>query len=178
MSIRNRKLMSLRRHPILSAGLTLTAVLGVASTFFADRQVVINTSPSVQPGIYIRSCATPKVGAIVDFEIPTAAQPYIHARSGYSGENWYILKPIIAGPGDQVDTLGGWLIVNEKRIAPMPPREDIAGRPLPIWRGCRRLADDEFFVFSARIPNSFDSRCYGPIPQREIMAVRWPLITW
>jgi conjugative transfer signal peptidase TraF len=174
----NRKLPAFRRHPILSAGLTLTAVLAVASTFFADRQIVINTSPSVQPGIYIRSCATPKVGAIVDFEIPTAAQPYIQARSGYSGENWYILKAIIAGPGDQVDTLGGWLIVNEKRIAPMPPREDIAGRPLPIWRGCRRLADDEFFVFSARIPNSFDSRCYGPIPRREIMAVRWPLITW
>lgn len=170
--------MALRRHPILSAGLTLTAVLAVASTFFADRQVVINTSPSVQPGIYIRSCATPKVGAIVDFEIPTAAQPYIHARSGYSGENWYILKPIIAGPEDQVDTLGDWLVVNGKRIAPMPPREDSAGRPLPIWRGCRRLADNEFFVFSARIPNSFDSRCYGPIQRGEIISVRCPLITW
>ena len=170
--------MALRRHPILSAGLTLTAVLAVASTFFADRQIVINTSPSVQPGIYIRSCATPEVGAIVDFEIPTGAQPYIHARSGYSGENWYILKPIIAGPEDQVDTLGDWLVVNGKRIAPMPPREDSAGRPLPIWRGRWRLADDEFFVFSARIPNSFDSRCYGPIQRGEIISVRCPLITW
>jgi conjugative transfer signal peptidase TraF len=178
VSIGNRKLLALRRHPILSAGLTLTAVVAVASTFLADRQIVINTSPSVQPGIYIRSSATPKVGAIVDFEIPTAAQPYILARSGYSGENWYILKPIIAGPGDQVDTLGDWLIVNEKRIAAMLPREDSAHRPLPIWRACRRLADGEFFVFSARIPNSFDSRCYGPIKRREIMSVRCPLITW
>jgi conjugative transfer signal peptidase TraF len=176
--IRTRILPVFRKHPILSAGLTLTTVMAVASTFFADRQVVINTSPSVQPGIYIRSSAAPNIGAIVDFEIPAAAQPYIHARSGNRGDNWYILKPIIAGPQDQVDTLGDWLIVNGKRIAPMPPREDSAGRPLPIWRSCRRLADDEFFVFSARIPNSFDSRCYGPIPRREIMAVRWPLITW
>ena len=178
MPIPTRILPGFRRHPILSAGLTLTTVIAVASTFFADRQVVINTSPSVQPGIYIRSCATPKVGAIVDFEIPTAAQPYILARSGYSGENWYILKPIIAGPRDQIDTLGDWLVVNGKRIAPMPPREDSAGRPLPIWRGCRRLADNEFFVFSARIPNSFDSRCYGPIQRGEIISVRCPLITW
>lgn len=178
MPIRTRIMPVFRRHPILSAALALTTVIAVASAFFANRQVVINTSPSVQPGIYIRSSAAPNVGAIVDFEIPAAAQPYIRARSGYSGESWYILKPIVAGPGDQVDTLGGWLIVNEKRIAPMPPREDSAGRPLPTWRGCRRLAEDEFFVFSARIPNSFDSRCYGPIPRREIMAVRRPLITW
>jgi conjugative transfer signal peptidase TraF len=162
----------------LSAGLTLTTVIAVASTFFADRQVVINTSPSVQPGIYIRSSAAPNVGAIVDFEIPAAAQPYIRARSGYSGESWYILKPIIAGPGDEIDTLGDWLVVNEKRIAEMPPREDSAHRPLPMWRASRRLGDNEFFVFSARIPNSFDSRCYGPIQRREILSVRCPLITW
>ena len=178
MPIPTRILPGFRRHPILSTGLTLTIVIAAASTFFADRQVVINTSPSVQPGIYVRSNAEPAVGAIVDFEIPAAAQPYIRARSGYSGECWYILKPIVAGPGDQVDTLNDWLVVNGKRIAPMPPREDSAGRPLPIWRGCRRLADDEFFVFSARIPNSFDSRCYGPIQRGEIISVRCPLITW
>ncbi len=178
MPIPTRILPGFRRHPILSTGLTLTIVIAAASTFFADRQVVINTSPSVQPGIYVRSNAEPAVGAIVDFEIPAAAQPYIYARSGYSGKSWYILKPIIAGPGDQVDTLNDWLVVNGKRIAPMPPREDSAGRPLPIWRGCRRLADNEFFVFSARIPNSFDSRCYGPIQRGEIISVRCPLITW
>jgi conjugative transfer signal peptidase TraF len=176
--IRTRILPVFRRHPILSAGLALTTIIAVASTFFADRQVVINTSPSVEPGIYLRSSAAPTVGAIVDFEIPAAAQPYIRARSGYSGESWYILKPIVAGPEDQVDTLGDWLVVNGKRIAPMPPRQDSAGRPLPFWHASRRLADDEFFVFSARIPNSFDSRCYGPIQRREIMSVRWPLITW
>jgi type IV secretory pathway protease TraF len=170
--------MALRRHPILSAGLTLTAVLAVASTFFADRQVVINTSPSVQPGIYLRSNATPTVGAIVDFEIPAAAQPYIQARSGNRGDNWYILKPIIAGPEDQVDTLGDWLVVNGKRMATMPPREDSAGRPLPIWRACRRLGTDEFFVFSSRIPNSFDSRCYGPIKLSMISAVRRAILIW
>jgi type IV secretory pathway protease TraF len=40
------------------------------------------------------------------------------------------------------------------------------------------LAHDEFFVFSNRIPNSFDSRCYGPLHRQQIEAVRRALMTW
>ena len=69
-------------------------------------------------------------------------------------------------------------MVNNQLIAPMPPRYDAANRKLPVWRCCRRLADDEFFVFSNRIPNSLDSRCYGPIRMRDILAVRRALIAW
>jgi len=47
-----------------------------------------------------------------------------------------------------------------------------------VWRGSRALGSDEFFVFSSRIPNSFDSRCYGPIDRSQIESVRAPLITW
>jgi len=154
------------------------AAWAILPTVVGQRVIVINTSPSVAPGLYLRSSDEPAVGKLVDFCIPPAARGYVLGRTGNNGDDWYILKPIIAGPGDRVDTLGDWLVVNDKRIGPMPPREDSAHRPLPIWRACRRLADDEFFVFSARIPNSFDSRCYGPIQRREILSVRCPLITW
>jgi len=167
-----------RSHPVLSAGAGLTALLMAFSMLFADRQIVINTSPSVAPGFYIRSSASPRVGAIVDFRIPPAAQAYIFARTGNLGSNWYILKPIAAGPGDQVDTTGGSLVIDGRRVAPMPPPTDSDGRPLPVWRQARVLGADEFFVFSDRIPNSFDSRCYGPINQRQIESVRTPLLTW
>jgi conjugative transfer signal peptidase TraF len=142
------------------------------------RILVINTSPSVSPGLYMRSSAEPAVGQIVDFRIPPAARPYVQARTGYDGQDWYILKPIVAGPGDRVDTTRPWLTINGHRIAPMPPSKDSVGRPLPLWRSCRELAADEFFVFSDRIPNSFDSRCYGPIKREQIEAVRKPLLTW
>lgn len=33
------------------------------------RFIVINTSPSVAPGLYVRSATEPTVGAIVDFAI-------------------------------------------------------------------------------------------------------------
>jgi conjugative transfer signal peptidase TraF len=157
--------------------LIMVGAMGLAS-LPGKRLLVINTSPSIPRGLYIRSFESPHVGAIVDFRIPTAARTYVLGRCGEVGSDWYIIKPIIAGPGDRVDTKGAWLTVNGARIAPMPPSRDSQGRPLPIWRGDRVLEPDEFFVFSNRIPNSFDGRCYGPIQRHEIEDVRKPLMVW
>ena len=158
-------------------GLIVLAAMAMASTV-ANRQIVINTSPSVQPGLYVRSTEPPRVGAIVDFRIPPSARQYVFARTGNSGADWYILKPVVAGPGDRVDTMGECLVINGRRLGPMPSQTDDGGRPLPVWRENRVLAQDEFFVFSNRIPNSFDSRCYGPIQRQHIEAVRRPLLVW
>jgi type IV secretory pathway protease TraF len=77
-----------------------------------------------------------------------------------------------------VNTTGNWLAIDGRPIAPMPPECDSAGRPLPLWRENRVLGPDEFFVYSNRIPNSFDSRCYGPIVRQQIESIRKPMITW
>ena len=100
------------------------------------------------------------------------------ARSGRDGRDWYILKPVVAGPGDRVDTTSAWLTVNGRPVAPMPPATDGSGRPLPAWRARRPLRAGEFLVVSTRIANSFDSRCYGPVTAGQIAAVRVPLVTW
>ena len=168
-----------RRHRgWLRAAFALLAVVALLPYLVGRRVVVINTSPSVKPGLYVRSRKEPEVGGIVDFRIPPAARAYVRSRTGRDGADWYILKPIAAGPGDRVDTTGPWLVINGAKVAPMPPAQDRAGRSLPLWRASRVLGPDEFFVFSARIPNSFDSRCYGPITRRQIESVRRALITW
>ena len=153
-------------------------VFAIVPELGAHRFLVINTSPSVAPGLYLRSSDQPAVGKLVDFRIPPAARAYVCGRTGSTGENWYILKPIIAGPGDRVDTTGKWLVINARQVAPMPPDTDGNGRRLPVWRADRVLRTGEFFVFSNRIPNSFDSRCYGPISPEQISAVRKALIVW
>jgi conjugative transfer signal peptidase TraF len=168
----------LRRHPFLTTGLGATLLVGVVASLVADRQIVVNTSPSVMPGLYIKSSAAPAVGCIIDFRIPELARAYVQDRTGCRGENWYILKPVVAGPGDLVDTTRDALFINGREIAPMPPESDVKGRPLPVWRGAHVLGPDEFFVFSDRILNSFDSRCYGPIHRAQIAAVRKALVTW
>jgi conjugative transfer signal peptidase TraF len=167
-----------RRRRVLLRVAAILLVFTIVPELGARRFLVINTSPSVAPGLYLRSSQEPAVGKLVDFCIPPAARVYVLGRTGNSGENWYILKPIVAGPGDRIDTTGDWLVINGQRIAPMPPPNDSRGRPLPVWRDCRTLGPDEFFVFSDRIPNSFDSRCYGPIRRQQIDAVRCALITW
>jgi conjugative transfer signal peptidase TraF len=167
-----------RSRRLLRLALGMMGVWAILPTVVGHRVVVINTSPSVAPGLYLRSASEPAVGRIIDFRIPDSARPYVQGRTGNNGENWYILKPIAAGPGDRVDTTGEWLVINGHKMAPMPPPMDSAGRPLPVWRQCRVLGADEFFVFSDRIPNSFDSRCYGPILTEQIESVRKPLITW
>jgi conjugative transfer signal peptidase TraF len=167
-----------RSRRLLRLALSVMVVWAILPTLVGHRFVVINISPSVAPGLYLRSSDKPAVGKLVDFCIPPAARAYVRGRTGNNGENWYILKPIAAGPGDRVDTTGEWLVINALRIAPMPPPIDGGGRPLPVWRECRILGPAEYFVFSNRIPNSFDSRCYGPIEYGQIESVRQPLVTW
>ncbi len=167
-----------RSHRILLGVLPTLALLGVLSICFANRQIVIDTSPSVVPGLYIKSAAAPAVGQLVEFGIPASVRSYIHSRTGRDGQDWYILKPVAAGPGDQVDTTQDELRINGRFIAPMPPLRDGFGNLLPRWEQNRMLGLDEFFVFSDRIPNSFDSRCYGPVKRGEIASVRRMLITW
>jgi len=166
------------KRPILRVTFGLLGVWAILPSVVGPRVIVINTSPSVAPGLYVRCAGPPAVGRIIDFRVPYLARPYVRERTGCDGDDWYILKPIAAGPGDRVDTTGSSLIINGHQIARMPPAHDSAGRRLPVWRDNRVLRPDEFFVFSARIPNSFDSRCYGPIPRRDIASVRSPLITW
>jgi type IV secretory pathway protease TraF len=114
-------------------------VLGVVSICFANRQIVINTSPSVTPGLYVRSNAAPAIGRLVEFRIPASVRSYIQSRTGHDGEDWYILKPVVAGPGDRVDTTGGALRINNKVVAPMPPMRDGFGNALPRWTQNRVL---------------------------------------
>ena len=161
----------------LAGPLGLLSVWMAISLLLASRQIAINTSTSVAPGIYLRVNERPAVGRIVDFRIPALAWSYIRKRTGHTGRHWYILKPIAAGPGDRVDTNWHWLYINGRKIAPIYMRDE-KGRLLPHWRADCVLGPHEYFVYSGRIWNSFDSRYYGPIRQRQIAAVRVPLLTW
>lgn len=167
-----------RSRRVLCLSLSTLALLGAVSICIANRQIVIDTSPSVAPGLYVRSSASPAVGRLVEFRMPASVQSYIRSRTGRDGQDWYILKPVAAGPGDRVDTTQGELRINNRFIAPMPPMRDGFGNPLPHWTQDHVLGRNEFFVFSDRIRNSFDSRCYGPVTRDKIESVRRPLITW
>jgi type IV secretory pathway protease TraF len=80
---------------------------------------------------------------------------------------------VAAGPGDEVCTVTGRLRIDGRDRAPIAVRDSF-GLTLPRWSGCRRLGPDELFVFSDRVPNSFDSRYFGPVNRSTVVGVYRP----
>ena len=170
----------LQRHPCLTPAILAWAVLPCAAaaalaTVVPQPSVLWNRSASEPTGLYIRTAAEPAIGRIIAFHTPASAFPYADGRMGYLHQV-PILKQIAAGEGDVVCTRAGALSINGRWRAAVLAR-DPRGGVLPHWRGCRVLAKGEFFVFSDRIPNSFDSRYYGPVKVGQIVGVFEPFMT-
>ena len=154
----------------------ILAVALMAAAFAAaapQPELLWNQTDSEPEGLYVRVAAAPRVGRLIAFRTPGPAFPYADARMGYLHQV-PILKKIAAGEGDLVCARGDILVINGRRRAPVAAL-DRTGRPLPHWDGCRALLRGEFFVFSDRISNSFDSRYYGPVRGGSILGVFEPL---
>jgi conjugative transfer signal peptidase TraF len=135
---------------------------------------VINLTPSVPIGLYLRYPAAPRKGNFV------LVRPPIHVRQlargrGYLRVGRLMLKFVAAGPGDAVCRIGprvwtgghGWVWAY---------RNDARGRPLLQWSGCRRLRASERFVLGTNSA-SFDSRYFGPVDRKSVLSVVYPAIT-
>lgn len=161
---------------VLTYGLLPVGLIALAVAALPHPLVLYNPSPSIPIGYYVRSSAAPAKGQLIAFPVPALGLDYARANVPYLVRN-SIVKPIVAVAGDSVCTTGAdGLTINGKAIAPIA-KQDRNGRPLPQWRACRQLRDGEYFVFSNRIPNSFDSRYYGPIDSAAIIGTFRPLST-
>src|SRR3546814_12459584 len=54
---------------------------------------------------------------------------------------------------------------------------DRRGRPLPIWTGCRLVADGELFLMNWQVRDSLDGRYFGPLPANSVIGRATPLYT-
>ena len=135
-------------------------------------------TPSLPNGLYWRTNGEPAVGSIVVFRVPDAAIRYKQSIGAAVDPGFLFMKPIIAGPGNHVcHRAGSELVLNGDVIAPIA-ETDRLGRKLPVWRGCQRLGPHDYFTFSNHVPNSFDSRHYGPIKAVDILGVYQPLLSF
>src|SRR5258708_27514594 len=160
---------------ILAWAITPCAVCAVLAAVAPQPSVLWNGTTSEPVGLYVRSGSPPEAGRVIAFRAPAPAFPYADGRMGYL-RHLTILKEIAAGQGDLVCTEAGALTINGRWRAPVFAH-DPRGRPLPQWLGLPALAEGEFFVFSDRIPNSFDSRYYGPVKRAQIVGVFQPVAT-
>ena len=157
---------------VLAIGAGLTSMMSLASPF-----MLYPSSASLPTGLYIRSHSPPNVGKIVAFTPPVSAKRYQKARGQILPHGFLFMKPIIAGPGDRVCNSTDSLFVNDRFFAGTA-RHDANGKALPIWQGCGPLGRGQYFTFSSHVPNSFDSRYFGPINAETILGVYRPFLRW
>lgn len=158
---------------VLGCGAALISALSMAAAGGARPLLLWNRTASEPEGLYARQDEPVRVGALVAFPAPAAAFPYAKGHMDYL-RRVPLLKSVAAVSGDQVCTDAGRLVINGQVRAPIL-KQDRRGAMLPRWTGCRRLRDGEVFVFSDRIPNSFDSRYFGPVNRDEIVGVFRPV---
>jgi len=161
----------------LAASVLLLAV-GLVGVRSLDAPLFLYpASASVPEGLYMRSFGPIEIGKIAAFPIPEEALRYRAKHGHRAPEGFLFMKPIAAGPGDQVCNGESGLFINGAPLGTTATR-DRAGELLPVWRYCRRLHDDEYFAFSDHVGNSFDSRYFGPILVDHIAGLYRPFVAW
>ncbi|HCK84707.1 MAG TPA: conjugal transfer protein [Hyphomonadaceae bacterium] len=154
----------------------IVLALIAAAPHALGKTFLINTTPSVPTGLYVRDySASVERGVIVAFRQPQAARAYLGDTLGFPGDA-LLLKLVAAAPGDVACReatgvrVGGAL----RPIMEADPR----GAVLPQWRECRMLASDEIFALGGHGASSFDSRYFGPVRDSDVLGVYRSFVTW
>ncbi len=164
-----------RKQPGMAIAVVALTAAFAGSTLLAAPIILYPISPSLPEVPYIRTINAIEVGTIVAFPMPDVARRFQRLRGQELPADFLFMKPIAAGPGDHVcNSMSHGLTINGVwRAETMAVDQD--GRALPMWTECRRLGDQEYFMLSDHVPNSFDSRYFGPVQSVEILATYLPL---
>jgi conjugative transfer signal peptidase TraF len=133
-----------------------------------------NASASVPIGLYrlapVSRVETPDL-VVVSPPEPLAS---FLAERGYLPRGVPMLKRVLAVAGDTVCRHGTTISAFDHAYGAARER-DSAGRPLPVWQGCRTLAEGEVFLMNWDSADSFDGRYFGPLPTSAVIARAQPV---
>jgi conjugative transfer signal peptidase TraF len=109
--------------------------------------------------------------------MPPNSLAIVFAARGYLPLGVPLIKRILALRGQSVCRNDLAISVDGIEMG-MAFAHDRRGRELPVWHGCRAIAQDEVFLMNWDEPASFDGRYFGPIPLRAIIGRAKPLWTF
>lgn len=139
-------------------------------------RLIWNASASAPPGLYrIKDQRDPPAGTLVAVRPPHALARWLSER-GYLPEGVPLLKHIAARTGQQVCRSGVVVSVEARPVAVAQVR-DSRGRSLPVWQGCRILEPGELLLLNPTVPDSMDSRYFGPLPASVLLGHAIPIFT-
>ena len=167
--------MTQARRTFLLSGLALT-LIGASAVVQSDPVVLWNPSPSVPVGFYaVTPIATLEVGALVAVRPPMSLETWL-VDNRYVGRDTPLLKHIAALPGSEVCRNRTTILIDGNPVTKARERDRLS-RPLPVWTGCRVLAEGQIFLLNAREPASLDGRYFGPLDADTIIGRATPLWT-
>ena len=154
----------------------LTMAIAIAAFIPIAPRLVWNASASVPIGLY--DLAPPRDLAIGDLVAAMPDKPLsdFMVERGYIGRDVPLMKRVMGLPGQQVCRIGNAVTVDAVPLGEALDRDRL-GRPLPVWQGCRRIADGDIFLMNADVRDSLDGRYFGPLPVRAVIGKAMPLYT-
>lgn len=157
---------------------TSVAVLGiaVADIMPLPLKFVWNATASAPVGLYaIEPVGRLEVPDLVAVMPPEPFASFLVSR-GYVARNVPLLKRVLGLPGQRVCRSGRAISVDAVPLGEAL-EHDSQGRDLPAWHGCRRIANDEFFLMNHEVSDSLDGRYFGPFPASAVIGRATPLFT-
>ena len=157
---------------------TYFATMGIAIASFIALPVKLlwNASASTPIGFYdLDPPRNLKVGDLVAV-MPDKPLADFMVERGYIGRDVPLLKHVAALPGQEVCRVGRSVTVDAVPFGDALDHDHL-GRDLPVWRGCRRLANGDLFLMNPAVRDSLDGRYFGPLPARAVIGKATPLYT-
>jgi type IV secretory pathway protease TraF len=158
-------------------------LLVTSPTLFGFRPPLLwQLTPSEPRGLYLL-WPLPDVlrpGMLVTLPVPPAVAELVFEH-GWLPRSWHgaevlLVKPVAAVAGDDLCLYDDGVWINDIFRAPI--YRALGGVTLPVIRGCWMLKDDELFVMSTSVPNSFDGRYFLFIHRSQLRSMAVPLWIW
>jgi conjugative transfer signal peptidase TraF len=155
---------------IAATGLLLSTVGGTTPLY------IWNASNSVPIGLYrVQPATRLAVTELVAVQPPDLLAAFF-GLNGYLPIGVPMLKRVLALPGQVVCRNGLTITVDGIEVGDAQER-DGRGRPLPVWHGCRVIADGDVFVMNWQSADSLDGRYFGPLPASAVVGRAVPVWT-
>lgn len=157
---------------------TYVLTMGTAIAAFVDfpKKLIWNASASTPIGLY--SIAPADRFEVTDLVAVRAPEPLaaFMVERGYIGRGVPLMKRVAGVPGQQVCRRDHAITVDGVPMGFALDRDHL-GRSLPVWHGCRRIADGELFLMNWSVSGSLDGRYFGPLPTSTVIGRAMPLWT-
>ena len=167
-----------RRYPLyILASIAIIMVLII----YAD--ILINISPSMKLGLYMRVNSEIKRGDIVAI---CMQEPY---RSEGLKRNYLLksnkcsgiaplIKEVVGVPGDELDLQDDLIMVNGKNYFYKTKYIDKTGSPLKVYPRGSYHNINGYWLLGTNAKNSWDSRYFGFVAPKDILYKILPLVVF